>query len=53
MPLTLNLCPDAVSTAWHIVCARMRPVKPEEKSSPVSPEVRIFETADGGGLALT
>jgi hypothetical protein len=40
MPQTLNLCPDAVNTAWHIVCSRMKHVKPEDKSSPVSAEVR-------------
>jgi hypothetical protein len=39
MPQTLNLCPDAVNTAWHIVCSRMKHVKPEDKSSPVSAEV--------------
>lgn len=38
MPQTLNLCPDAVNTAWHIVCSRMKHVKPEDKSSPVSAE---------------
>ncbi len=53
MPQTLNLCPDAVNTAWHIVCSRMKHVKPEDKSSPVSAEVRTSTTTSTTSTTTT
>ncbi|KAL6050877.1 hypothetical protein QOT17_019533 [Balamuthia mandrillaris] len=40
MPLTRNLCPDAVHMAWHMVCSRMNNVKAQDEKSQPDETVR-------------